>query len=72
MSFHCPLCWHVLSFILRSYLIYYYFAQYSHTLLIVGAIVLLILAWRITPCAMNVGNEVFNETLSFDSISGIH
>ncbi len=47
------------------YLIYYYFAQYSHTLLIVSAIVLLILAWRITPYAYERGQRSFNDTLSF-------
>ena len=63
MSFSLPAVLACTFFYSALYLIYY-FAQYGHTLLIVSAIFLLILAWRITPYAYERGQRSFNETLS--------
>jgi L-asparagine transporter-like permease len=57
MSFSLPAVLACTFFYSALYLIYYYFSQYSHTLLIVSAIVLLILAWRITPYAYERGQN---------------
>ena len=65
MSFSLPAMLACTFFYSALYLIYYYFAQSSHTLLIVSAIFLLILAWRITPYAYEHGQRSFNDTLSF-------
>ena len=69
MSFSLPAVLECTFFYSALYLIYYYFAQYNHTLLIVSAIVLLILAWRITPYAYERGQRSFNDTLSFGQYS---
>lgn len=65
MSFSLPAVLACTFFYSALYLIYYYFAQYSHTLLIVSAIVLLILAWRITPCAYERGQRSFKRDSVF-------
>ena len=65
MSFSLPAILACTFFYSALYLIYYYFSQYSHTLLIVSAIVLLILAWLITPYAYELGQLSFNYTMSF-------
>ena len=72
MSFSLPAVLACTFFYSALYLIYYYFAQYNHTLLIVSAIVLLILAWGLHLMLMNVGNEALMILCLLDSILGIH